>query len=113
MIPSADAPVARARVEIRYERGLHARPATLIAERARRFHADVTLVLLRSPIEISTPPGTRADAKNVMDIMFLAAPQGTELEIEARGPDAQPALEALTSVLLDGAPLFGAAPADA
>lgn len=87
--------VVRIRVEVKNEKGLHARPATLVAQRAREFQADVALVLVESPVHISTPPGQRADAKNIMDVMFLAAPQGARLDVEASGPDAEAAVEAL------------------
>ena len=85
----------RARVEVLYERGLHARPAMLLAQRAQQFQSDIAIVLVKTPVATSTPLGTRADAKNIMDLMFLAAPCGTELEVEARGPDAEAAVEAL------------------
>ncbi len=75
--------VVRARVQVLYERGLHARPASLVAQRARQFQSDVAIVLVDSPVEISTQPGTRADAKNILDLMFLAAPCGARLEFLA------------------------------
>jgi phosphocarrier protein NPr len=100
-VSGAGTPSARARVEVTYERGLHARPASVLAQRARAFHSDITLVLVSAPIEISTPPGTRADAKNIMDVMFLAAPCGTQLDIEAEGPDAEAAVEGLAALFRD------------
>jgi phosphocarrier protein NPr len=93
--------VIRARVEVLTEKGLHARPASLVAQRAREFQADVALVLIESPEEITTPPGTRADAKNIMDLMFLAAPCGTQLDVEAVGPDAEAAVEAIQDLFAD------------
>ena len=87
--------VVRVRVEVKNEKGLHARPATLVAQRAREFQAEVVLVLVESPVHISTPPGQRADAKNIMDVMFLAAPHGSKIDVEAKGPDAEAAVEAL------------------
>jgi len=87
--------VVRVRVEVHNEKGLHARPATLVAQRAREFQSEVALVLVESPVHISTPPGQRADAKNIMDVMFLAAPQGSQIDVEASGPDAEAAIEAL------------------
>jgi phosphocarrier protein len=87
--------VVRTRVVVKNEKGLHARPATLVAQRAREFRSDISLVLVESPVHISTPPGQRADAKNIMDVMFLAAPQGASLDVEAQGPDAEAAVEML------------------
>jgi phosphotransferase system HPr (HPr) family protein len=97
-VSGASNQVVKARVEVLYERGLHARPASLVAQRAREFQADVALVLVESPVEISTPPGTRADAKNIMDLMFLAAPCGTQLDVEAVGADAEAAVEAILTL---------------
>jgi phosphocarrier protein NPr len=93
--------VVRARVAMGYERGMHARPALLLAQRAREFQADVTLVLVSCPVEISTPPGTRADAKSMLDLMFLQAPCGSDLEVEAVGADAEAAVEAITALFQD------------
>jgi phosphotransferase system HPr (HPr) family protein len=95
------ASTARARVEVTYERGLHARPASVLAQRAREFHSEIALVLVSCPTDISTPVGTRADAKNIMDVMFLAAPCGTQLDIEATGPDAEAAVEGLAALFRD------------
>ncbi|MEX0701041.1 MAG: HPr family phosphocarrier protein [Planctomycetales bacterium] len=78
-------PVCRATVSVTQAEGLHLRPLSLIAEAARRYGAAVHL-----------HNGTRsADAKNVLDLMTLNAQQGAELVIEARGRDAQPALDEL------------------
>jgi phosphocarrier protein NPr len=92
---SSASPDASVKVRIGYDRGLHARPASVVAERARQYACDIEVVMLEAPEGTSTPPGTRADAKNILDLMFLGAPCGTELAIEARGPDAHPAVEAL------------------
>lgn len=93
--------VVRSQVEVLHEKGLHARPASLVAQRAREFQADIAVVLVESPVEISTPPGTRADAKNIMDLMFLAAPCGTRLDVEAVGSDAEAAVEAIRLLFKD------------
>ncbi|MFV1958793.1 MAG: HPr family phosphocarrier protein [Planctomycetota bacterium] len=98
---SASEQVVKSRVEVLYERGLHARPAMLLAQRAQEFQCDVSIVLVRTPVRTSTPLGTRADAKNIMDLMFLAAPCGTELDIEAVGPDAEAAVESLQALFAD------------
>lgn len=93
--------VVRARVEVVYEHGLHVRPASALVQRAQEFQSDVTLVLVSSPVEISTPPGTRADAKNIIDLIFLGAPAGSLLDVEAQGPDAEAAVEALQALFQD------------
>ena len=80
---------------------MHARPALLLAQRAREFQADVSLVLVSCPVDISTPAGTRADAKSMLDLMFLQAPSGSELDVEATGPDAEAAVEAIEGLFRD------------
>jgi phosphocarrier protein len=91
----------RTRVQVTHDGGLHARPASRVAKCASEFRSDIHLILLSTPIEMSTPAGTRADAKNIMDIMLLAAPTGTEIEIEAEGPDAEAAVERLEALFKD------------
>ena len=91
----------RRRVVVRHDGGLHARPASRVARRASEFESEIALVLVKTPIQMSTPAGTRADAKNIMDVMLLAAPSGTELDIEAEGPDAAAAVEALEALFAD------------
>ena len=41
----------------------------------------------------------RVDGKSLLDIATLGASQGTQLEIEAQGPDAEAAVEALAKIL--------------
>lgn len=48
--------------------------------------------------------GQVADGKSIMDLMMLAAAQGTCITINAEGDDAQDAMEAL-GMLIEG--LFG------
>jgi len=68
--------------------GLHARPAGKIWQTAQRYAAEMTL---------ETGAGT-VDAKSILDILTLAAPQGTWVRIRAQGPDAQDAVEAVAGL---------------
>ncbi len=71
--------------------GLHARPAMSFVDVASGFKASITV-----------RKGSQAvDGKSIMQMMMLAAAQGTELEIEATGPDAEDALAALTKLIND------------
>lgn len=90
----------RRRVEVLNEAGLHARPAAVLAECARGFQSDVSLELASVPEDMGVAIGTRVDAKSVMDVLFLAAPCGTQLEIEAQGEDAEDAVAALEALFL-------------
>ena len=88
----------RRRVEVLNEAGLHARPAAVLAECARGFEADVSLELAAVPEDMGVAVGTRVDAKSVMDVLFLAAPCGTQIDIEATGADADAAVDALEAL---------------
>jgi phosphocarrier protein len=99
----SDAPaVVRRRVEVVNAQGLHARPAALLVQRARGFASDVALVLVSAPEGSGAEPGTRVDGKNVLDVMFLAAPCGAQLDLEANGADAERAVQALAALFAEG-----------
>ena len=65
--------------------GLHARPADLVAREARRWQSRIEFV----------GNAQRADGKSILDLLSLAAAEGTRLVIEATGPDAEEALAAI------------------
>jgi len=65
--------------------GLHARPAALIAETAQKFESVVEL----------EGNGTRVNAKSIIDIMLLAAENGSKIEICADGSDEMDAVSAI------------------
>lgn len=79
----------RIKVTITNKLGLHARPAMSFADTASQFKADIFVI----------KSGNKFDGKSIMNLMMLAATQGTELEIEAAGPDADAALEALAKLI--------------
>lgn len=70
--------------------GLHMRPATAFAELAKRYQSAVTV----------RKDGQAFDGKSPLDMMLLAAGQGTELELEVAGPDAPDALRQLVDLLV-------------
>lgn len=87
-------PVTR-EVEICNQQGLHARPATQFVKLASTFTSQIMIVR-----------GTdRIDAKNILDVLTLAAGQGTKLILEANGDDAESALTALTELVNNGFPI--------
>lgn len=71
--------------------GLHARPAMQFVDTANGFSSDVVV------IKGGEEPG-EADGKSVMQMIILAAVEGTPLRIEADGEDAQPAVDALAEL---------------
>jgi phosphocarrier protein len=71
--------------------GLHARPCSAIVDTVGRHRANVTV-----------QKGSQAvDASSILDLMSLAASQGTELVLSATGPDAVEVLEALVRLFAD------------
>ena len=79
-------------VKVSNSLGLHARPAMLLVDLANRFEARMEI----------TKGSQRVDAKSIMQVMTLAATQGTELTLIAHGEDAAEALEALAKLIADG-----------
>lgn len=72
--------------------GVHARAATLIAQTVRRFGAVVSI---SKEVE-------RVDASDVLQILSLGAGPGETLTLEATGPDAARAIEALAGLIESG-----------
>lgn len=96
------AATANRRVRVRNRSGLHARPAMVVSMQAKGFSAEIEFVLLAAPADHHLEVGTRVDAKNSIELISLGAPQGTELEIEAVGQDAEAAVEALARLFEEG-----------
>jgi phosphocarrier protein HPr len=71
--------------------GLHARAAAKLTHLAGGFQSEIWL----------SRSGRRVNAKSIMGVMMLAAGQGTSVLIEAEGPDAEPALAALTQLIAE------------
>ena len=67
--------------------GLHARPAALLAQRAKTFGAQASL----------SAHGRTANARSVVAIMALGVRQGDELSIQARGADAPQSVASLVA----------------
>jgi phosphotransferase system HPr (HPr) family protein len=76
-------------VRITNPQGLHMRPSVAFAELAGRYECQVTV----------HHEGRSVDGKSPWDLLLLAAMPGTELTIEAAGPDAEEALDALIDLL--------------
>ena len=71
--------------------GLHARAAAKLVTCASRFQSQILL----------ERNGQRVNGKSIMGVMMLAASQGTELTLELDGADAEPALEALETLIAE------------
>ena len=85
---NGNGPIRRA-VTVANPNGLHMRPATQFALKAKSFGCKVHVI-----------NGTnRADGKSPIDMMLLVALPGAELILEVDGPDAAQALEFLAEML--------------
>ena len=80
---------AKASVRINNRLGLHARPAMSFVDTANSFNADIRVQKGEQVV----------DGKSIMQLMMLAATQGTELDIAAEGTDADEAIQALTELV--------------
>ena len=72
--------------------GLHARPAAVLASRAKQFNADVRL----------RRGGDEVNARSVVGILALEVAGGDRIEIVASGPDAGEAVRVLSLMVGDG-----------
>ena len=79
----------RATLEILNKLGLHARAAVLLVQASARYDAKVTV----------SKDGQVVDGRSIMGVMMLAAEQGSHIEIETSGPEAQAALDAITTLV--------------
>ena len=72
-------------VKVEAEGGLHARPASMLVNKANSFHSKIRMI-----------KGEKiAEAKSILNIMTLGVKKGEELTIEVDGADEQEAAEAL------------------
>lgn len=76
-------------VEIINKRGLHARASAKFVRAASAFDAEVRV----------SRDGNTVDARSIMGLMMLAAGPGCCIDIEAEGPDAAQAVDALAALV--------------
>jgi phosphotransferase system HPr (HPr) family protein len=79
-------------VHLKNSAGLHARPCHAIASTAAGFESELTVVCGQ----------TRVNGKSILELMTLCAPCHSELELRARGPDAQALIRRLTEIVEGG-----------
>ena len=87
---SHDPSVARRQVEITNEYGLHLGPAAKFVKLASRFQAEIRV----------HHNGKIINGKSILDLTLLAAESGTRLDLEANGPDAVAAIDALAKLVV-------------
>jgi phosphocarrier protein len=84
--------VVRRQAVIRNQRGLHARAAAKFVKLAGQFDAEIRV----------SRGGQTVSGHSIMGLMMLAAGPGMDIEIEARGPAAASALEAILALIDSG-----------
>ena len=71
------------------QRGLHARASAKFVKCAEGFDANIQV----------TRDGQTVPATSIMGLMMLAAAMGTSISVEASGPEADKAIEALSALV--------------
>ena len=76
-------------VTVVHRQGLHARPAALFVQAAKKFASRVTVKKGRKIV----------DGKSIMGLLTLAAGRGARISLIAEGPDAADALTRLIELV--------------
>ena len=74
--------------------GIHARPASLFIQEAKKFQSKITVENLGT--------GKAKDAKSILGVMSLGMTKGTEIRIVAEGPDEEAAIQAMQQFVDSG-----------
>jgi len=74
---------------VRHKVGLHARPAAMFVQTAKKFKSDI---LVRKD-------DREVNAKSILSILTLGANQGAVITIKAHGEDEEQALKALQELV--------------
>ena len=81
--------VCKATVQVMNKVGLHARPAVVFVQTARKFKSNILVEKL----------GRRANAKNLLEILALDVCYGDLIKIIAEGEDAEVAIKELVDTI--------------
>ncbi|MGF1553715.1 MAG: HPr family phosphocarrier protein [Paracoccaceae bacterium] len=81
----------RALLPILNAKGLHARASARFVETVERFEASARV----------SREGHSVAGDSIMGLLMLAAAQGTVIEVETEGPDADALLDALTRLVAE------------
>jgi phosphocarrier protein HPr len=76
---------------VHHKVGLHARPAALFVQTAKKFNSDIKV----------TYGEREANAKSILKVLTLGVNQGAVITIRAEGEDAEQSLEALEALIED------------
>lgn len=77
------------KLEIKNKLGLHARAAALLVQTVNRFSAEVSF----------SKDGQSTSGRSIMGVLTLAATQGSQIQVEANGKDAEQAVRAIERLI--------------
>ncbi len=81
--------IHKKKIKIKNPQGLHARPASIFVRIANKFESDISV----------RKGGENVNGKSIMGLLMLAANQGSIVEIEISGPDAERMMEEIEQFL--------------
>jgi len=76
-------------IVVQHKVGLHARPAALFVQTAKKFKSDIVV----------RKDDREANAKSILSILTLGANQGAVLTLKATGEDEEMAVQALVELV--------------
>ena len=79
-------------VTVRNRKGLHARASAKFVKCAEQFDAEISV----------TRDDQKVNGTSIMGLLMLAAGPGVTLLLEAKGPDAETAMNELVALISDG-----------
>jgi phosphocarrier protein HPr len=77
------------KIEIKNKLGVHARAAALLVQTVNKFSAEVSF----------SKDGQIANGRSIMGVLTLAATQGSKIQVEASGDDAEQAVRAIERLI--------------
>jgi phosphocarrier protein HPr len=72
--------------------GLHARAAAQLVQTANRYRSEIHV----------EKDGMSVNGKSIMGVLTLAAAKGAQINVKCNGDDAEPALQALATLIENG-----------
>lgn len=72
--------------------GWHARPAAMVVRCANGFQSEISISI----------NGLVANGKSMMDVIMLASPLGSVVQIDVTGPDAEACADAIEAIIKSG-----------
>jgi phosphocarrier protein HPr len=77
------------KLEIKNKLGLHARAAAMLVQTVNKFDAQVSF----------SKDGQTADGRSIMGVLTLAATQGSKVQVEASGEEAERVIRAIEKLI--------------